>query len=72
MTRPPKTDRRTGVRHAKRQLNSTLSPEVFARIARAARKANMTRSAYQSEFVTMNIDVIDPEGAATAPEGDQP
>jgi hypothetical protein len=64
MTRPPKTDPRTGVRHAKRQLNSTLSAEIFARVARAARKANMSRSAYQSEFVTLNIDLIDPEGAA--------
>ncbi len=47
----------------RRQLNGWVSDEVYDRVARAARKACMSRSAYAAAFITANIDVIDPEGA---------
>lgn len=53
----------------KRQLNGWVSDEVYDRVARAARKANMARSAYAAAFITANIDVIDPEGEGMQVQG---
>ena len=64
----PATSRRVGTRTDRRQLNASLSPEHFDRVARAARKVNMSRSMYASLFFAENIDLIDPEGAIS---GDQ-
>jgi hypothetical protein len=47
----------------RRQLNAALTLETFDRVARAARKLEVSRSRYLSMFVEENIDVIDPEGA---------
>jgi hypothetical protein len=51
-----------GVGKNRRQLNATLTLEQFDRVCRAARKANMTRSAYATALLVANLDVIDPEG----------
>jgi hypothetical protein len=58
-----------GVGKNRRQLNATLTLEQFDRVCRAARKANMTRSAYATAFIAANIDVIDPEGADPQVQG---
>lgn len=46
----------------KRQLNALVPAEIYDRVCRAARKAEMSRSTYTAAFLTANIDVIDPEG----------
>jgi hypothetical protein len=47
----------------RRQLNGWVNADIYDRVSRAARKANMTRSGYAAAFLTANIDLIDPEGA---------
>ena len=52
----------------KRQINSWVDEEIYDRVARAARKVGMSKSAYGAAFLTADIDVIDPEGATQEQE----
>ena len=49
----------------RRQINGWMDAELYDRISRAARKAEMSRSTYVAAFLSANIDVIGPEGAVS-------